>query len=241
MKKVFVSFLIALLLPAISFAAVAFDNKLDVIGVSTAVNTQSFTTSGTNRYLLVCAYNGLGNTSAAILSATYAGASMTLVNNQDDLDGNHMALFSLSNPTSGANNIAVTFASAEGSASHYILASSYTGVLQNSTAEAKNTAWANGANPTVSVTTLTNNAWVAGCLRGDSATTAGTNTIFRTTSGGVLSMNDTNSAQTPAGSHALNATMVSNRWQWMAVSLAPAAAAYVPNTQICLSLYCFYQ
>src|SRR5208283_5259003 len=94
-----------------------FDNAADGgnNGGSTTSLTYSYTVgTNSNRLLLV---NLIGDPSADdISSATYAGASMTLITKVRTPAGRWHYLYYLLGPTSGTNNVVITAAS-----SHYLI------------------------------------------------------------------------------------------------------------------------
>lgn len=96
--------------------AIAFDNK----GRATSsFSTISYTTSGSNRALIVYVQSG----NLLNIAATYAGVSMIKLGVTTDTGGNVFSTFGLLNPASGTNTLAVT-----GSSINEVLIVSYTDV-----------------------------------------------------------------------------------------------------------------
>ena len=199
------------------YVPVTFDNYTTG-NVGTGNNTSSYTTAGTNRYLLV---STLAQGSAVCSAVTYAGVAMTqlaAIAPDTVVANEEIRLWGLANPTVGANNIVAT---CSGSSTTVVTAESFNGVRQVSAVEASNTATGNSASETVSVVTVTDNSWVAGFMRDLHSGTAGANTTMSGAAGG-RNMIDTNAAQTPAGAHSLNVTQSpSDLWAMMAVSITP--------------------
>lgn len=211
--------------------AIAFDTSVNQQtngGGSTL--TFAFTTTGTNRYLVVGAIIQGG---ATITDVSYGGVSMTQIASQSSANvsaGETSYLFGLANPASGSNNVVIT---GSGAATIAAVASSYTGAQQTDSSEASNTASGASGAVTVGVTTLTNNAWLVSFVRGQSALSASAGTTLRTTSGGLV-MCDKGADLTPAGLYSVDLTTASNNnWAILAASLKPFGAG---ESQQALSL-----
>lgn len=205
-----------------AFAAITFDNSIDSV-VNPASNTTAFTTSGTNRYLLVGILKQTdGNPVTAV---SYAGVAMTQINTLACHSVNSSEteyLYGLANPTSGSNNIVAT----AGAGTIAIAAESFDGAQQTTAVEANNTNSGTNGAATVSITTVTDNDWLAGWVRGDGAFTAGSNTTVRNTASNARNMADTNAAQTPAGSYSMNVTVAApGDWCFLAAAIKPAPVA----------------
>lgn len=155
---------------------------------------------------------------------TYAGVAMTQltsVNASNVSTGETNYLFGLANPALGANNIVISGTLPQIG----VVATSFNGAQQTTAVEASNTGTGASGTATVSVTTLTNNDWLVGFARGQSNTTAGTNTLIRAAMSNINAM-DSNGAQTPAGFYSLNFTTAgNNNWASQIVALKPFAAA----------------
>lgn len=204
--------------------AIAFDNSITQQTSDGSGNTLtfSFTTSGTNRYLLVA---GIITGNNSITGITYGGVAMTQIATVDtsNVSGGQIAyMFGLANPASGANNVVCT---GSATATLAFVASSYTGAQQTDTLEASGTATGASGTGTKSITTLTDNDWLVGWARGQSNASASTNTVFRPADNAGMAMMDTNAAQTPAGSYSLNFTTASNNnWGIIVAALKPFVA-----------------
>jgi hypothetical protein len=219
--------------PIHAFAAIAFDAT--VTSVNPGSNTVSFTTSGSDRYLVVQVLSSPGDT---VTGVTYNGVAMSQIMTST-FGAQANEFWGLANPASGTNDVVVSFS---GSPSTVVVdVISYTGAQQTTPIEATGNNSGSGTSASVSVTTLTDNAWLVGYFRANSASggfTAGANTVIRTDAAeGTRQLADSGADQTPAGSHSLNATMETGSWNVMAFSLKPAGGGaatgeYQANSQI---------
>ena len=165
-----------------------------------------------------------------VTGVTYNGASMTQVGKlATGVASYENYIYSKVAPTSGANNIVV---SCSGSRTLICLSKDYTGVDQTTPAEAYNSTSTTGSPGTVSVTTLTNNAWIFGTIRVNASvpTSNGTNTVSVTNSASDVGFRlyDSNAALTPAGSYSLNWNFSSSQlYGAQIISIKPAGAAVI--------------
>lgn len=206
---------------------ISFDNAItSSLSVSVTSKTQAFTVgSGANRLLFVAVKNFAG--SPAPSGVTYAGSSMTLVKNVAFSSGSRsLYLYALSAPSSGSNNIVVSFASA---ASMYIEASSYAGSQQSVVMDASATSTGSGTSASPSLTTIADNCWTLGFFDVDGGTSisSGAGTVIRASvpTNAPPAMADSNSSITPPGVTHLNATFTSGGWGTLLVSFAPAGGS----------------
>jgi hypothetical protein len=220
MKKIFLLCLISLS-PFYAHAAVAYDNS--AIGSVPIVSGTgySYTTSGTNRILLI----GLATPGSTdnISGVTYGGVSMTRYNRVVDATNYSIYLYYLINPTSGANNYVVT-----GSGTIYGQVASYNGVSQVSFPDAGTTNQSTGTSQTTTLTTVADNAWTFAFFEFNVSQTgtpaAGVGTTIRQSQFSIFYTTDSNGAITPAGSTSLGLTNGSNTQNSsIMVSLAPVA------------------
>lgn len=213
-------------IPTIVSAAIAFDAT--VTAVNPASDTVSFTTSGTDRYLFV---QTLIQSSQTADSCTYGGVSMTQIIGPVDTSsvsgGEHIYLWGLANPASGANNVVCSFS---GAGTRVIDIISYTGAQQTTSIEATNTGSGSGGTATAAVTTLTDNDWLIGYIRSSGTTpSAGSNTTMRTAaSEGGRRFSDSNAVQTPPGSFSQNYTGMT-AWVVMVAALRPVESDVTPT------------
>lgn len=195
-------------------------------------HTQSHTCSGSDRALVV---GVVANTADTVTGATYSGVSMTLVD-KGTSSGRWNYLFYLSAPATGANNIVV---SSSESTFIEVNSASYTGVSQSGQPEVfgKNTTAGAATSKSLSLTTVTDNAWMVMSGAGQSGSlAAGSSTTLRGT-GLIGAMLDSGGAVTPAGSRTLTVTQGSSSdMSCVGAVLAPSAgggssfkAAWIPR------------
>lgn len=201
--------------------AIAYDNSTGGSGASPFSFSHTVGT-GINRLLIVWVY--VNYNSDQVLGVTYNGVSMTRI-------GYHGAgtafgygyCYALANPTSGSNNVIVT----SNLGTPYAIAISYTGAgLPDIQGYIDGSG---GYNISLNLTTVVNNCWLAGIMWSNQGTnSAGSDTTLRI-SGGVNGVNvtayDSNSAKTPAGTYALNAsTQYTGNHSFFGVSIPPYVA-----------------
>lgn len=172
------------------------------------------------------------NTTATHDSVTGNGITFTKQEAKDGSTSLRSSIWTGQNASPSAGQITATFsASVLGCA---IIVARFSGVNTSTPVEVVATgATATDANPTISVTTLTNNAWVVGhcATRVDALFTAADTDIVHDINGGAtgdkvyLSMEY--GIQATAGSFTLNGTLSSSArvWTMEAVVLKPAATA----------------
>lgn len=196
--------------------AIAFDTSTSFIAVAGTTTNGNITVAATsNRYLFVVT----GSYTTAI---TFDGVSLTKLNqNVQTYNAGfsfvpNVSVWGLQNPSTGTKTLAVT---ASGT-SDPISAAVYNGV-DPVQAEAYTTNQTNGnsvATQTDTISTLTNNAWIATFIKGvgnvGRTFTAGAGTTARsqTSTGGgdTVGILDSNAAKTPAGSYSLVTNWSSN-------------------------------
>lgn len=193
--------------------------------------TLAHTISGSDTMLLVyvvCASQGDYAT-----GVTYAGVAMTkigYIGRQDVPTVVGVSAWYLFAPTTGTNNIVATLGGGAETTSN-MQGASYTGVNQVAPEASNTKTEAPGTTAfTLAVTTLTNNAWIAGHIYASSGATitAGSNTTLRA---GIAYMKavDSNADQTPTGSKSFNYTAGSNGyWLGWIISIAPYVAPAGP-------------
>lgn len=143
-----------------AFADIALDATTTSSDQGTASSySWSHTTTGANTGLVVCP--NVRGTGAQASGITYGGIAMDKVT-IITLGTSNIQVFKKTTPSSGSNTVAVTLAAAPTNSISF--AESYTGVDQTSLIEASSTASGITTDtPSVSVTTLSNNAWVVDC------------------------------------------------------------------------------
>lgn len=200
--------------------------------VNPASNTVAFDATATDAYLVV---QTLKASSQTVSDVTYNGVAMTLIvgPNTGGTPTQTNYLWGLASPTTGTNDIVV---SDSGAGTLVVDAILYSGSQQTTAVEASNsTSGTSASSISISVTTITDNAWLVGYFRSNSPSggfTAGSNTVIRTDAAeGTRQLADSGAVQTPPGSFSLNATMESAaNWGAMAFSLKPVAAVAVGGT-----------
>lgn len=205
--------------------AIAFDaSATGVTGSGTSL-TFSHTCTGSNLILVCYADHGSG---VNITGVTYNGTSMTAVDTVLSGDGEKMDSFYLIAPSTGANNVVISAASA----TLIIGASgSYTGAKQSGQPDTHTTDSATGTDDQVdcTVTVVADNSWGTMGVRGTGAGTssAGANTFQRAANSGNVQLYDSNGTWA-AGSHTLSATGVnasSGNGAACELTIAPVVAA----------------
>lgn len=162
-----------------------------------------------------------------VTACSYAGAGMTLVAKFNSTAASTwIYVYKLASPATGANNITVTHS---GSADLRVMAVSYTGAAD---VEASNTGTATATSWTGSVTTVTDNDWVAALVMNDATDNAATApAVMRTPTGGAGNdpgILDSNAAQTPPGSKNIGGSAVgggSATFGWITYAITPTGGA----------------
>ena len=215
---------------------IAFDAASSCTPVSTAANsvTWSHTTSGADRILIV-GVSIRNDLSQTVSGVTYAGTPLTPVPGgvQDNGTSVRVELWRLVAPALGANNVVVTL-SGGATAKMACGAVSLTGVGQANPIDATNSAIGTSATPSVTVTTVADNAWVVDAIAFRSTGnalptgTAGSGQTQRwsgyTESGGILvnirGMGSTEGPKSPAGAVVMDWALSASA-DWAAVGVAP--------------------
>ena len=214
-----------------SIASIAFDAASSSSGdnVTNLTWAHTVTALGSNRILIVgVSIRGID----AVSTVTYAGTPLTLVGAQNETtnDNARVEIWRLVAPATGANNIVVDFGA--GNNTRFVGgAVSLTGVDQTTPIDAAFAgAFGNILTPSVTVTTVTNNAWVIDTLAARNAPTAivgagqtqrwNTSIATRITGAG-----STEGPKTPAGAVTMSWTLSAARdWAIGTVAIRPAVA-----------------
>jgi hypothetical protein len=156
-----------------------------------------------------------------VTGITYNSVAMTLIGKV--ANGSEQAyLYYLINPTTGANNISVSWSGSTILRAHGV---SYTGAKQSGVPDANSTATGTGTSLASSVTTVADNCWVIAMYRAAGDITAGSGTTLRGTST-TSNILDSNGAVTPAGSKTINAnSSISGGMAAVIASFAPYVAS----------------
>ena len=150
----------------LSFGAIAFDSASTNTADDVSSLTISHTVTGSNTILVVCsAVEGTTSGNQPITGITYNGVALTKIHDIAGSANNRTEQWYLVAPSSGANDIVITYTGVVGSGAGQGVAGaglSITGAKQQAP-EASAEASGSSSTATVNVTTLTNNAWVTDC------------------------------------------------------------------------------
>ena len=204
--------------------AIAYDTVSNGTETTTSPLTWSHTCTGSN-LILVTGVN-IGNGSSPNCSGvTYNSVSLTLVGSER-LYGSSLgqiSLWYLLNPATGANTVSVSFSGTTVTCDAGAV--SYSGVAQSGQPDAiAGTTDSTASNPSVTVTTIADNCWVAGLLGNVSGPSTANLTERYTPNASTYegSYQDTNAVKTPAGDQAVGWTdTVPGSWSIQAASFAP--------------------
>lgn len=217
---------------------IAFDTSASFSG-GTGNISGSFTTSGSNRLLLV----GIGwaeDSSNTVDTITYNGVTLTkigeVLNYSSGGNPRSIALYYLINPASGSNTLAITRSTSTNG--FYAYAASYTGVLQSGALDASDTgSTTTGDTYADSLTSVTDGCWhlwFVGAF--NDIPTAGASTTARGDGVYTFALMDSNSEKTPAGSVTLNAALTGNSyWANVIAAFKPFVGSPSPSLSTSLS------
>lgn len=210
---------------------IAFDAASSAAGNNVASLSWSHTAGGSQRILIVgvAIRNSGGRT---VTGVTYNGLPLALIGAQNNGASVRVEQWYLTAPPAGAFTVQVNLS---GNARVTAGSVSLTGVDQATPIDASAPASGSGGNPSVTVTTLTDRAWVVDALahRLSPAVTAGAGQTAQWTNvtgggpvNGVGGASSTEGPKTPAGAVAMTWTLAPGQdWALHAVALRPAAAA----------------
>ncbi|MBI3812387.1 MAG: hypothetical protein HY283_09330 [Nitrospirae bacterium] len=128
---------------------------------NTASLTWSHTVGAGSNSILVVGVSILNNSSQTVTGVTYAGVPLTLIGSQNNGTNARVELWYRLVPATGANNVVVTLSAAAAVVGGAV---SFTGVDQTSPVDASAFNSGNITPVTVTITTVTNNAWVVDVL-----------------------------------------------------------------------------
>lgn len=193
--------------------------------------TRSMTITGSNTALVVFVEH---DSAVTVSSVTYAGVTMTQVDNILAYTGTQISSYVLVGTSTGANNIVVTFsASTEG----VTMAESYTGVASGAStggcdAHATLSFSSSATNQTVSTTTASDNAWITVFFRANGGSySAGTNVSLQDNVADIALMGDTGLAIVSPGATEQTFTRVTgtNSGGVITVALRPSSGVATPS------------
>ncbi len=219
--------------------AIAFDSATS-FAQDAAASSLSFshTTSGSNRFLIV-GVSIRNDASQTVSSVTYAAAPLTFLRADTNGVSVRSELWYRVAPATGANTVAVTLSA---SAKAAMGAISLTGVDQSTPIDTNAGATGSGTAPSVTVTTVVNNAWVIDATgfrstaNGAPTGTAGSGQTERwsgyTESGGVIvnirGKGSTEGPKSPAGGVVMDWSLSATvDWAISAASFRPAVEAEI--------------
>ena len=210
MKKLLLTLaLIGLLIPSVSFGAIAFDN---FVGMGTNPTTVSFTVgSNPGRIMFVaCTHDrNAGDT------VEYNGVAMTGLTSMTDNQNYLVTSYYLLNPASGANNITISSAS-----NYWCAAASYSGVKQSAPTNIANSGMSSGGvtSASLGMTSTVDNSFAVGLnyTTNDTSGAVAFNATGDVTKRGVsgtanqtpkVMISDSNTPKTPAGAITISSTI----------------------------------
>ena len=218
--------------------AIAFDNAT-VGGRITGGSSKTFShvCSGTDRIIFVEAsvVNPSGNKATAV---TYDGVAMTKIDDSFAQHNVNISLWFLKNPSSGTNDVVVTFANAIGSFCDTI-ASSYNGASQSGSIDNSTKSNGTGATFSESLTPSVDNCWVIASAyhnggNGLSLTSGGVERAEAPDATPQTLIVDTNSSIDPASIHTFSFSNSSDNWAIIMASFAPVevTASSTPDLRL---------
>lgn len=238
MRKIKFLLLIGLLLiPSVSYGAIAFDNATSAVSASTASSltyVSSLVGSGANRFAFVTAWLGSNVSGDVLTTSTFGGANLTRIAHVDaTVTGDRwLYLLGILNPPSGTSTIVINAIGSQA-----VIGSSmatYSGVFQSLSMNASTTgADAGSGNFPSRVTSTVDNAWVLEAVKGNNLVASSTTATKRTMeAGGTRSLiMDSNAPITPAGGKTMYFNS-SNAPNWIQVAFAPATDVATSNRRL---------
>ncbi len=228
MKKLLVLLgVLALFTPALASAAIAFDNKAGPVnGSSPSLTISNYLLAATTPILWVSCFR---NASTDDITSVVWNGSEALTKAETSLladNSQTTTLWYRIAPTSGTHDIVVSM-----SVSDTCYAISYTGASQTGISATNHFTHTAVTPYSQDFTTTLDNVWMLASVSDDAGrthTSADANTTVRFTNGGNgYSLSDTNSAQTPTGTHTMswNSSSGSPGWASAFVSFGPFTAA----------------
>lgn len=205
--------------------SIALDATSKGTATGTSPLTWSHTCTGSN---LILIFGGVvGGSSPTISTPTYNSVSMTLAGSQESNSTGITGLYYLLGPSTGSHTVSVAFGGTFPACQAGVV--SWSGVKQTGQPDATAGNTGTSANPSLTVTTVADNSWVAGVVMITNNTpTAGLTSRQALTSGGSFSVHgnleDTNGVVHPAGNQTVNWTAGSTSiWAASAASFAPVS------------------
>lgn len=233
MKRVILAWALALLVMPSADAAIAVDSTSSQDGGINVSYSWSHTCTGANLILIVGV--AIVDTGAHTVSGvTYNGVALTQKVRTAGANSNATEIWYLVAPATGANTIAVTLTGAPVQNS-MAGAISLTGANQ-AAPEASNGASGGAPNPTMSITTVADNAWVVDAVSDNNAVTllagSGQTRFWLINGNNRTGAGSYEGPKTPAGAVTMDYTAGGSAWTMSAVSIAPATATAAARRRI---------
>lgn len=189
---------------------------------SSTTMTIAHTITGPNPILWVGVLDdgGINN----VTGITYAGFSLTRLNQVQQAGSGYISLWYILSPTSGTNNIVYTMSAASNPVS---VNASYQNVLQSGVPDAQTSqSGTTSTSTTGTLTTIADNCWTIMFARAGVAMTPGGGTTSRVNPfTSTLEIFDSNGAITPPASTSLSFTNASTTTSFIMASFAPATSS----------------
>jgi hypothetical protein len=204
---------------------IAFDAASSAQAGSASSLSWSHSCSGSDRLLVVGTNSGdLSAGDRPVTSITYNGANLTKIRS-DDAGNIRTELWYLVVPASGSHTIQVTFSG--NNINVQAGAVSLTGVDQSSPLDANNGATGSSPSPSVSITTVADNAWVIDSLMVENTPSitvgAGQTSRWSEDNANSRGRGSTEGPRTPAGSVTMSWSLGSSQpWRISAASFTPS-------------------
>lgn len=246
MKKYAFALFLALLpalfvFPSSAYAAIAFDNSTTNHTTASASATFALTVGAGSDRVLFVGFTANKSSIPAISSVTYAGVSMTAsAFSPQALPSDttvQVYLYYLLNPTSGSNNVVITFGSSLDEINSNAVAYSGVGGVEEA-------AHINGTGTSATVTTVTTAdlSWIVGVFRnnnnGDGS--AGAGTTKRSFVSGQNGFYDSGGPLSPTGSYSIISTFGSAQYGALGMTMTPAVpSAATPIMSLVQAFFIF--
>lgn len=205
--------------------AIAFDIAATKYTASGTTNTQTIVPSGSANFLVVFTMVPIARTVSGV---TWNGVALTSIDTQNTSFFKLQAWY-LKSPATGSNSLVVTAnASTEIYAGAMFYSDANTTTQPDVSGKQNN---ASGTTITQTVTTATDNAWLACCTLADGGGLAAS--TGSTTRGSILNtafgVFDSNGAKSPAGSYSMLQTMNNANNAGIIIGIKPSVAANTTN------------
>jgi len=207
--------------------AIAFDATSTLQSGAGTSLTWAHTCTGSDRLLAVNATVATVG-SYTVTGVTYNSVALADIGSATTTQPFTVKLWALAGPSTGSNNVVITSSTSKDLIGG---SSSYTGCKQTGLPDDVDGAAFATTNMVQATTTTVDNCWIVGVFGGNRNITAGANTTFRAAAS-AYALCDSNSAQTPAGSHSLECIQSDGATACFVVaSFAPAVAAGPANVK----------